>query len=178
MEFIQHTLNWVKGEIFESAIISFVGLLIVTCSVLFWKFGSTPYARSLVIPLLVAGLIPLLMGLVGVITNKNRIDSYKMAWEQDNQKFILAEKERVENFDKIFNYSYPFAFIFVITGAILFFLINSADWKAISLTMMLLGLMAYFVDHFAAERAEIYLNHIKSASIYDSSDLFSPQFFP
>ena len=163
MEFIQYTLNWIKGEIFESAIIAFVGLLIVISSMLFWKFGSTPYARSLVIPLLIAGLIPLVMGIAGIITNKNRIESYQVAWEQDSLKFILTEKERLENFDKIFKYSYPFAFIFVITGAMLFFLINSHHWKAISLTMMLLGLMAYFVDHFAAERAKRYLNHIKKA---------------
>ena len=168
MEFIQYTLNWIKGEIFESATIAFFGFLIVTCSILCWKLGSTPYARSLVIPLLVTGLIPLVMGIGGVITNKNRIDSYQIAWKQDSQKFILTEKERVENFDKIFKYSYPFAFISVITGAILFFLINSAHWKAISLSMMMLGLMAYFVDHFAAERAEIYLNHIKSASKSES----------
>ena len=163
MEFIQYTLNWIKGEIFESAIIAFVGLLIVVSSMLFWILGSTPYARALVIPLLIAGLIPLVMGVTGVITNKNKIKSYQMAWEQDSQKFILTEKERVESFDKIFKYTYPFAIIFVIIGAILFFLIYSAHWKAISLTMMLIGLMAYFVDHFAAERAEIYLNHIKSA---------------
>lgn len=47
-----------------------------------------------------------------------------------------------------------------IVGALLFFLFASPIWKAISLAMMTLGLMTYFIDHFAKERADIYLRYI------------------
>jgi len=103
------------------------------------------------------------MGISGAIMNKNRIPIYQEAWQQDKHQFMLAEKDRVESFDEIFKYSYPFAFIFTVGGAILFFLVGSPNWKAISLAMMSLGLMAYFADYFAAERAEIYLNYIEKA---------------
>ena len=163
MELIQHTINWAKGEILEAIIMGIFGALIVVCSLLLWKFGTTPNAKTLFIPLLIVGCIPLLSGISGVITNKNRIPEYEAAWQQDKQSFIMAEKERVEGFDAIFKYTYPGSLILVMGGAILFFLLGSPQWKAISLAMMVMGLMAYFIDHFAAERADIYLEHIKKA---------------
>lgn len=51
----------------------------------------------------------------------------------------------------------------IIGGAILFFILKTSTGKAISLTMMCLGLMTYFIDHFAKERADMYLEYINSA---------------
>lgn len=163
MDFIPHTINWIKGEIQEAIIMASFGVLIIICGILLWTFGTTPYARALVVPLLIVGFVPLFFGISGAISNNRSIPEYTALWEQDEQSFIVSEKSRVEGFDKIFKYSYPAAIILVIGGAILFFLVGSPNWKAISLAMMLLGLMAYFVDHFAAERAEIYLQHINKA---------------
>ncbi|WP_196890246.1 hypothetical protein [Aureivirga sp. CE67] len=160
MEFIQHTKNWAKGEIIEAIIMAIFGALIVLCSFFLWKFGNTPFEKALIIPLFVVGFIPLFMGISGAISNKNRITEYQKEWEKNKIEFIKTEKKRVESFDQIFKYSYPGAFIFLVGGAILFFLIKTPTWKAISLAMMTLGLMAYFIDHFAAERADIYLKHI------------------
>lgn len=161
MEFIQHTTDWINGEILEATITGIVGGLIILSSILFWKFGTTPNAKSLVIPLLIVGLIPFINGFTSVVTNKNRISAYKQAWQENKRAFVLAEKERVKSFDEIFKYTYPFSLIMVIGGAILFFLLTSPTWKAISLAMMTIGLMTYFIDHFATERAEIYFKHIE-----------------
>ncbi|UTW62455.1 hypothetical protein KFE98_21040 [bacterium SCSIO 12741] len=163
MELIHHTVNWAKGEIVEAIVMAIIGAIVVLGGILFWKFGTTPYAKALVIPTLVVGLIPLVMGISGAFSNKSRIAVYEKAWQQNPKEFALNEKARVEGFDEIFKYSYPFAVIFTIGGAILFFLLGSPTWKAISLAMMTLGLMAYYIDHFAAERAQIYLEHIKAA---------------
>lgn len=163
MELIQYTLNWVKGEITESLIMAAFGGLIVLCSLLLWRYGTTAYARVLVIPFVVVGIIPLVMGGIGAIANKNSLPLYKEAWHKDKQQFAINEKERVENFDQIFKYTYPMAAIFTIGGAVLFFLVDATNWKAISLAMMTLGLMAYIIDYFAANRAEVYLEHIKRA---------------
>lgn len=163
MEFINHSVNWVKGEMLEAIIMGIFGALIVLCATLFWKFGTTPYAKALIIPLLVVGIIPLFMGISGALSNNNRITEYQTRWQEEGKSFIVQEKARVESFDEIFKYSYPTAIILVIGGAVLFFLLSSPTWKAISLAMMVMGLMAYFIDHFAAERAEMYLQQINKA---------------
>lgn len=161
MEFIKYTTNWVNGEIFEATVMSIVGVLIILCSLLFWKFGTTPYAKSLIIPLFVVGLIPLVNGIFSVQNNKSRLSEYEQYWQEDEHQFLLSEQKRVKSFDEIFKYSYPFALIMTIGGALLFFIVSSPNLKAISLAMMMLGLMAYFIDHFAKERADIYLEHIE-----------------
>lgn len=163
MELLNHTLNWVRGEILEAKIMASAGLVITICSLLFWKFGTTPNAKSMVIPLLVVGLIPLIFGISGAFSNQKSIEHYQNAWKQDSTAYALSEKQRVEGFDSIFKYSYPFAIICVTGGAILFFLISSPTSKAISLALMMLGLMAYLIDHFAAERADIYLREIEKS---------------
>lgn len=168
MEFIIHTINWAKGEITEAIISGIIGLLIIIGALLFWKFGNTPNAKAMVIPLIVVGLIPLVASISGVYTNKNRIIEYSKQYDSNPQAFVLSEKERVEGFDNIFKYSYPAAIIMVIGGAILFFVLKSPNWKAISLALMIMGLMAYFIDFFAAERAKNYLEKIN-----DSIEIYS-----
>lgn len=160
MELIHHTINWVKGEMLESSITGVIGFLILVASLLFWKYGNTPYARALIIPLFVVGVIPFVSGISGVYSNYKRIAVYEQAWQENQQAFRESEKERVEGFDNIFKYTYPMAIILVIGGAILFFLVNTPILKAISLAMMLMGLMTYFIDHFAKERADIYYEYI------------------
>lgn len=162
MELIQHTINWAKGEMLEAIIMAIFGVIIVLSSLLLWKYG-TPYGKALFIPLLIVGIIPLIMGITGAISNKNRIPVYESAWQKDPAAFVLHEKERVEGFDEIFKYTYPMAIILTVAGAILFFLWGSPLGKGISLAMMTLGLMTYFIDHFAAERADIYMEYIMQA---------------
>lgn len=161
MELIQHTNNWIKGEITESIITASIGLLVLIGSFLFWKFGNTPYARALIVPLFVVGIIPLVMGISGTYSNYKSIPVYEQSWKTDKQQFIKSEKQRVEGFDNIFKYTYPMAIMLVVAGAIMFFVLGSANWKAISLAMMTMGLMAYYIDHFAKERADIYYEFIR-----------------
>lgn len=169
MELIEHTTNWVKGEILESVIMGSVGALILIASILFWKFGNTPYARAMVVPLLVVGLIPFVMGIAGGYSNYQNISAYESQWKENPEAFVQAEKARVEGFADIFRVTYPMALILTIGGAILFFLIESPNWKAISLAMMLMGLMAYFIDHFARERGDMYYEYIVEQESRDNA---------
>lgn len=163
MELIQHTENWVKGELIESIVTGVVGLIILIGVFLLWKYGTTPYARAMIIPMLVVGLIPFASGISGSYTNATRMAAYEQQWQADKAAFVVAEKERVEGFDNIFKYTYPMAIIFTIGGALLFFAFSSLTIKSISLALILVGGMAYFIDHFAAQRADAYLLHIERA---------------
>jgi hypothetical protein len=39
MEFMQHTINWCKGEIFENSMVALYGALIVIVSIFFREIG-------------------------------------------------------------------------------------------------------------------------------------------
>ena len=160
MEFIQHAINWSKGEITESMINGIVGFILTICGLLFLKLGNTPNAKALVWPLISVGLLLGIAGTYGVYSNKNRMNEFKQQWNEKPKAFVETEKKRVEGFDEIFKYSYPGAIILVITGAVLFFVFKSSTAKAINLALMLIGIAAYFIDFFAAERAQIYYKEI------------------
>jgi hypothetical protein len=169
MNFFQHTINWLRGEILEASIMAGFGFFSLISGILFKKIGSTPYSKAMFIPLVVVGVILLFGGVYGVVSNRSKLSTYSRAWHNDNQTFVLKEKERVEGFDDIFKYSYPFAISFVISGSILFFLVSSPTWKSISLSMMILGMSAYIIDHFAAERASIYYENILEFVVLDNT---------
>jgi hypothetical protein len=57
MNFYQHTQKWYNGELFEGKMILFFGIIITIMSLLIWKYGTTPNAKSLIIPLLSVGLL-------------------------------------------------------------------------------------------------------------------------
>lgn len=54
---IENTLNWYKGEMFEGKLILVFGLVTVVLAILFRFWGSTPYAKALLVPVMVAGLL-------------------------------------------------------------------------------------------------------------------------
>ena len=49
MEFINHTIDWCKGEIFEGRMILLLGIFVLAVSLVYWKFGSTPQAMALLL---------------------------------------------------------------------------------------------------------------------------------
>jgi hypothetical protein len=79
-------------------------------------------------------------------------------------QLVENEKTRVEGFDTIFKVSYPLAAAFILAGVLLFLFLGGPHIKAIGLSLILLGLSLYTIDHFAAERADIYYQHILSAA--------------
>lgn len=160
MEFIQHTLNWTKGEIIEATTFGIAGLLVLIAGVLFWKFGGTINAKALVLPLIITGFLFAAIGTFGVYNNQQRLSKYKASYQENPTEFIKSEKARVEGFDDIFKYSFPAALIFTIGGALIFFFSNGANIRAISLAFIIIGLFVYFIDFFAEERAKNYYKEI------------------
>ena len=47
MNLVQHSINWVRGEIFEMVLISVAGIALIAAGIAFWKFGATPLAKAM-----------------------------------------------------------------------------------------------------------------------------------
>lgn len=98
MDFIQHSIAWAKGELFESTLIGLFGVLVITAGLLFWRFGQTPASKAMLIPLALAGLIFTSSGVSGYMGNQKRIAQYETMRQDTAVAFVQAEKERVEGF--------------------------------------------------------------------------------
>jgi len=102
MDFIQHTTNWVKGEIFEATIFGSFGLLTIVCSLLFWKFGETPNSKAVIIPLAIVGLSFLVTAISGIVSSNKRLIEFNEAFQKDRKAFVVSEKKRVEDFQYLY----------------------------------------------------------------------------
>jgi hypothetical protein len=161
MNLIQYTINWTKGEIFEATLFGAFGFLIIIIAAIYWKFGTTPNAKAMVIPLLVVGLFFAAMGVFGVLNNQKRIPQYEKAYEQNPSKFVQSEKQRVEDFQYLYTMTIIIASVSFAIAIGFFFLSSNHLLKAIGIALILFGLTGLGIDYFSKERADIYYKEIK-----------------
>ena len=161
MNFYQHTQNWYDGELFEGKMVLFFGIIITIMSLLIWKYGTTPNAKSLIIPLLSVGLL-FSIGLSAMIINyPKRMAKSELAFEENAPKFILLEKKRVEDFQVLYKYSVVFAAVSFLLTIIAFGFMENRIFQSICIALMLISVALVIIDHFSKERAEIYYLEIQ-----------------
>lgn len=102
MDFIQQSIAWAKGELFESTLVGLFGIVVIAAGLLFWKFGQTPASKAMLIPLVLVGLILSSSGVSGCIGNRKRIAEYESMRQDMPVECVQAEKERVEGFRSLF----------------------------------------------------------------------------
>jgi len=160
MNFIGHTVAWCTGEMFEGKMIVLFGITVIIISIVFWKTGTTPFAKAIVVPLLVVGFLSAVVGTGMVINNNKRIVEYKTAYEINPTDFIQSEKERTDNFIKWYPYT-QYIMSVIMIGAIACYIFLGGAWgRAIGLALILFSFSVLFIDHFSEERAETYHQHI------------------
>lgn len=136
------------------------GAVVVAAAVVFWRFGSTPSARAIVVPLFIVGALALAVGVSMSFTNQARIPSYEAAYAGNAASFVQSERERTEAFIKWYPITmYSFSVV-VIVGLAVFLWRPTPLGRAIGLATVLLGLAVLFLDHFSEERANRYHGQI------------------
>ena len=160
MDFFTHTTAWIKGEILEALLITAFGLVTIAGGFLFWKLGSVPAAKALLLPLIVTGLIYSAIGISMYISNQKRLTEYEQNYNQDSLSFIKAEKQRVENFQYMYVISKVVATVFFAVTLLLFWFTKNPGLHALGIGLTLFALTGLVVDYFSQERAEIYYQAI------------------
>jgi hypothetical protein len=160
MEFIQHTINWVKGEILEGTLITIFSLLLLLSALLFWKYGTTPNARIMIIPSSVIGLFLLMVGSSMYVSNQKRLTEYKQNIETNSVEFIQLEKKRVEDFQYMYVISKIIAIVTFAFAIFAFWFTKSSIAQGIAISLLILGISGLIIDYFSEERASIYYSEI------------------
>ena len=164
MGLIQHSINWCKREIFEGKMSLLFGVIVLMISLAYWKFGSTPYAKAMVIPILAVAVFSMSVGIYLITTNQARIPAYTAAYTANQEQFIQNEKARTEAFIKWYPYT-RYIFLGVMLVAVLTMVLSNGSLaRAIGIALMLLSLYVFVLDHFSEERAHIYYGQIVKAN--------------
>ena len=161
MDFYQHTQNWYNGELFEGKIILFSGIMITVVSLIIWKYGTTPNAKTLFIPLLSVGLLFSIGISTMMISYPKRMTESELAFKQDSTEFLLSEKKRVENFQVLYKYSVGFAAVSFILTIIAFGFMENRIFQSVCIALMLISVSLIIIDHFSKERAKMYYIEIQ-----------------
>ena len=156
MTFIEHSLNWVKGELFEANLLALWGAMIVVLATFFWKFGHTATAKSLVIPFMVVGLFWGLAGGISLYVNTHRIDKYTMEYEKEPHEFVVSERKRVDGFIWVYRYLLITWSIMILMGLAFFMIWGGNHGRAIGLGFILFGISGLLVDHTSEQNAHAY----------------------
>lgn len=172
MDFIQHTSNWVKGEIFEATIFGSFGFFTIIFSLLFWKFGETPNSKAVIIPFAVVGFFFLATAISGIVSNNKRLTEYTEAFQKDHMDFIKSEKKRVEDFQYLYKMTIIIASVCFVIATCFFLFTSNHILRAIGLALITFGLTGLIIDYFSKERADTYYKVITTEiENHNSTDL-------
>lgn len=163
MELIQHSIHWIKGELFEAKLILGFAILTILAALLFWKTGSTPNAKALFIPLLVIGAIYSSIGSGMLYSNPKRMVDLPKLYQQDKAAFAKMEKKRVDDFQYGYKVSKIVATVLFLATLLIFWTTQNPTWMGIGIGFTYFGLAGLVVDYFSQERAAIYYEAILQA---------------
>ena len=163
MDFIRHTIYWIKGELFEASLISIFGIATLLAGLLFWRLGTSPNAKALFWPFLITGVIYTAIGVSMIFSNQRRQPQFEQSYRQDQAAFVKAEKKRVEDFQYGYTVSKIVATVFFAATLLIFWSTKNPTWQGIGIGLSLFALAGLVVDYFSQERADIYYKAIVQA---------------
>lgn len=161
MEILKLATEWAKAEIFSSRFFIFFAILFLIASIGFWQLGKTDLAKAYIIPVLIAGLLLMTIGLGLFFTNKSRITQFENAFNSDAPAFFQSEIERSESTLKEYTVVFRVIPILIIAAALLILFLNTPTWRAISITTIVMLIVILLVDGNANARIEAYHKGLK-----------------
>lgn len=156
MDFVRHSIHWVRGEILEMTLVAGAGIALAAVGLAFGRLGSTPLAKALVVPLVAIGLFFAAVGASGWVANQRRIPAYEAAYRVDAAAFVRAEKARVDGFQHMYMVTNVLAPVCFALAAGLFWLSLDPRARAVGIALAAFGLFGLAVDGFSKERADVY----------------------
>ncbi|MEP0366729.1 MAG: hypothetical protein ABJN36_01370 [Cyclobacteriaceae bacterium] len=162
MEILKLSTEWAKAEVFSTRFFIIFAILFLAASAGFWQLGKTELAKAYVIPLLVAGVLLMTIGLGLFFTNKARITQFESAYNSDASAFTASEVARAESTLKEYTVVFKVIPIIIIVAALLILFMNSPAWRAIAITTIAMMIVILLVDGTAYARMDAYYKQLVS----------------
>jgi ABC-2 type transport system permease protein len=161
MDILKTATDWAKTEVFSSTFFILFGVLFVAAGIGFWQLGKTDLAKAYIIPTLVAGVLLMTIGIGLVYTNKARISSFAVDYDQDASAFVEYEIVRVDatlkEYKTVVFKAIP---LIIIAAALVIIFINTPVWRAISITSIAMLIVILLIDGTAHARIADYKDQL------------------
>ena len=162
MELLKTATDWARAEVFSTRFFIIFAILFIAASAGFWQLGKTELAKSYIVPLLVAGVLLLTIGLGLFYTNKSRIVKFEASFNSDAPAFLASEIERSESTLKEYTVVFKVIPIIIIVAALIILFINVPTWRAIGITTIAMMIVILLVDGTAYARMQDYYKQLQT----------------
>ena len=156
MDVLKLATEWARAEVFSTRFFIFFAIAFLIASIGFWQLGKTEIAKAYVIPLLVAGVLLLTIGLGLFYTNKSRITQFETAYNSDASAFLDSEITRAESTLNEYKVVFKVIPIIIIVAALLIIFFSSPLWRVIGITTIAMMVVIMLVDGTAHARIDAY----------------------
>lgn len=156
MSFIDHTILWTKGEIFEGTLVAIAGVTVILLGIAFWKLGHTAGAKAMFLPMMLCGALFLGAGGYMAYSNSQQIESFKQQYQDNPTTFVASEKARVEAFQSLYSMTMIMALVCFMLAVALHWLSLNPHLRAIGIVLAMIGVAGLTIDFFSKERADHY----------------------
>jgi len=162
MEIVKVATEWTKAEIVSSIIFMLFGLSYMLGSVGLWKFGQTPLTKSLILPLLIAGVLLLSAGISFYLSNKSRIANFENEYKANPSTLINSEFSRtastIKTYETIALKVFP---VIILVAALVSWFISNPIVRAISIAIIAFLFVLVLLDSQALKRIKAYHQQLK-----------------
>jgi len=164
MEILKLSTEWAKSEVFSTRFFIFFAICFLTAAIGFWQLGKTELAKAYILPVLIAGVLLLTIGIGLFYTNKARITKFETEYKKDAASFIESEFERIEATLKEYK-TIVFTIIpLIITAcALILIFVDKPTWRASMITTIAMLIVILLVDGTAHARIETYKKQLESS---------------
>lgn len=162
MEILRAATEWARAEVFSTRFFILFAILFLTASIGFWQLGKSELAKAYIIPMLVAGVLLMTIGVGLFFTNKSRITQFETAYHRDASAFVASEIARAERTLNEYKTVFKVIPIIIIVAALLIIFVNTPTWRAAAITTIAMMIVILLVDGTAHARMDTYYKQLVS----------------
>lgn len=162
MDIVKAAMYWGRAEMFSAQFFILFAIIFLIASAGFWQLGKTGMAKAYIFPMLVCGMLLLAIGLGLFFTNKARVASFETAYQDNPSLFIQSEITRAEQ--TVTEYTtivFKIIPVIIIVAALIFIVIDTPIWRAISTSTIAIMIVIMLVDINANARMEAYQEQLE-----------------
>lgn len=168
MDILKASTDWAKAELFSTPFFILFGVLFILSSIGFWQLGKTEMAKAYIIPMLIAGILLMTIGLGLFFTNKSRLANFPKDYERDAAAFVKSEIVRAEATLKEYrNIVYTVIPIIIAVCAICIIFFKTSVWRASLITAIAMLVVILLIDGTAYKRMDNYNQQLLSVEKED-----------
>jgi len=156
MDILKLSTEWAKAELFSAKIVWMFSFIVLLTAIGFAVLGKTAMARSYVIPLMVAAVFLIAVGIGLYAANRPRIAQFEQEYKKQAAAFVEKEIARATKSEGELKLILKILPAIAIVAAIFLLFFSSEHIKAISITLLLLVGFLMAVDSNTSARNTAY----------------------